>query len=229
MSYNVIINSENNLNQSTYPNRGSLTYYIDWNSIFKNDPPEQQYKMTFSFTSSSQILQGNYTYQLLMSGLPSNQYTVGANGAATTQSIGAIKYGANVGSQTYSYLSTGLRDNPPVYLNSKPTQSTFTIELRNTINNGLFSDDGAGAASGGSVSISGTTLTVNTITSGLIIIGSVLTVGGVDYTIVNYGSGLGTTGTYTCYPSGTATNAAYVLKARNQLGPYSLLLNFEKV
>lgn len=228
MSYNIIINSENNLNASSYPNRASLKYFIDWKAIFINEDPNQKYKLTWCFTSSRQMLQGNYTYLIYMSGLSSNQYITGSSGSTSTTSIGAVKYGSELVTTGLSYLSTGLRDNPPIFLNSLPTQNEFTIEIRTTVNNSLFTDDSVAGA--GTATLAGTTLTIASVTTGTLLIGTIVTISGTNYRILNYGTGNGGTGTYTVDTTGTiGTATAYTTTARNQLGPYSLLLNFEKV
>lgn len=221
--YNVVINSEKALNAGS--NRGSLNYYIDWTSFLKEDGA---YLMSVNFTSSGQILQGNYTYLLTMNGLPVQNYEITQSGGTTSQTIASLKYGASLGSQTYSYLTCSSRDNPPVYLLNRPSLSTFTIEVRNSINNGLFSDDAIAGA--GTATLSGTTMTIATQTSGLILIGTVITLSAVNYTVVNYGTGNGGTGTYIVNTSGTVgTATAYTTSARNQLAPYNLTLSFEKI
>lgn len=222
-SYNVVINSEKALNSGS--NRGSLNYYIDWNSFLKDDGP---YLMTVNFTSSSQIFQGNYTYVLTMDGLSSNSYEIGTGGNPSTQIIASLKYGASLGTQQLNYLTSVTNSNPPIYLINRPSLSTFNIQIRNSINNALFYDDAIAGA--GTATLSGTTITIVTQTSGVIIIGTVITLGGIQYTVTNYGTGNGGTGTYIVNTSGTVgTAAAYTTSARNQLGPYILSLSFEKV
>jgi len=230
-SKNVIINSEKNLDSSSYPNRGTLRYYIDWDAVFASDPETTQYEMTWAFTSSSQILQGNYTYQIFMSSLSSNQFTPGTtSGMNGTQCIGALKYGSNLGTNQLAYLSTNLRDNPPIYLNSRPTQNEFTITIRNTVNDGLFSDDQLAITSAGTATLSETTLTIATVSSGSLIIGTNIVLSGTTYKIVGYGTGNGGTGTYIVDKSGSVgTATAYNIVGRNELGPYSLVLNFCRV
>jgi hypothetical protein len=227
MSYNIIINSEKNLNSSSNPNRNSLKYFIDWESLFINENDYQKYKMTWAFTSSTQIIQGNYTYLLYMSGLSCNQYIVGTTGASSSTSIGALKYGSSLSSSLPSYISTSITDNPPIYLLSKPTQNEFTIELRNNINNSLYTDDSSACT--GTATLATTTLTIVSISSGVLFIGSKLTISGTTYKILSFGTGVGGTGTYTVDTSGTVGTATAFTTSRAELGPYTLLLNFEKV
>ena len=222
-SYNVVINSEKALNAGS--NRGSLNYYIDWNSFLKDDGP---YLMTVNFTSSAQIFQGNYTYVLTMDGLSSNSYEIGTGGNPSTQIIASLKYGASLGTQQLCYLTSETNSNPPIYLINRPSLSTFNIQIKNTINNALFYDDANSGA--GTATLSGTTMTIVTQTSGVIIIGTIITLSGVNYTVTNYGTGSGGTGTYIVNTSGTVgTATAYTTVQRNQLGPYILSLSFEKV
>lgn len=222
-SYNVVINSEKALNAGS--NRGSLNYYIDWNSFLKDEAP---YLMTVNFTSSSQIFQGNYTYVLTMDGLSSNSYEIGTGGNPSTQIIASLKYGASLGTQQLCYLTSETNSNPPIYLINRPSLSTFNIQIKNTINNALFYDDAI--AGGGTATVSGTTLTIVSQSSGIIIIGTILTISGTNYTVVNYGTGNGGLGTYIVNINAAIPVAtAYTTSARNQLGPYILSLTFEKV
>lgn len=224
-TYNVVINSEKALNSGS--NRGSLNYYIDWNSFLKEDGA---YLMTVNFTSSSQILQGNYTYVLTMDGLSSNNFEIGTGGNPSTQIIASLKYGATLGTQTYSYLTSETNSNPPIYLLNRPSLSTFNIQVKNTINNALFSDDmlpGAGTAT-----VAGFVLTIVTQTAGVIYEGTVITISSVNYTVVNIttGTGTGGLGSYQVNIAGNVTTAtAYTTPGRNALRPYLLTLSFEKV
>lgn len=221
--YNVVINSEKATNSGS--NRANLNYYIDWNSFLKEDGP---YLMTATFASSAQILQGNYTYYVTMNGLSSNMYEIGTGGNPSTQIITTLKPGASIGTNTYSFLTSSMVDNPPIYLLQRPTIPNFNIQIRNSINNGLFSDDAIAGA--GTATLAGTTMTIVSQTSGQIIIGTVITLSGTNYTVTGYGTGSGGTGTYTVDTSGTVgTATAYTTVQRNNLGPYMLNLSFEKV
>ena len=120
---NVILNSNNALPGSTNNN---ASYNIDWGSILQ---PNKPYKLHFTyvgqantFTIASKLAQVLVNFQMEQYGNQSSTY-----GAPTTTHIGTLRSFYLNG--TTNYLFSDDINNTPVYLQTRPYNNIFTVEV----------------------------------------------------------------------------------------------------
>ena len=119
--YNVIL-------QSAIGNGATVmseTYFYDWTRM-----PDVPYKLTFSFNSTSIVPSSTTNASIYMN---LNQYY---SNVASAQGTTATAYrGDFLGSlyiyvsSTFSYLATDITSNPPVYLDGRPRNNNFMIQI----------------------------------------------------------------------------------------------------
>jgi hypothetical protein len=119
---NVVLNSNNALSGST---NNDATYSINWGAILK---PRQAYKLHWTYvgqpntiTVASKLAQVQIDFNM-------EQYTPNATGSAlTTLSIGALRSFYLNG--TINYLFSDDNNNPPIYLQSRPQNNIFRVQV----------------------------------------------------------------------------------------------------
>ena len=120
-TYNVVL-------QSAIGNGASVlseTYFYDWTRM-----PDVPYKLTFSFNSTSIVPSATSNASIYTS--LNQPYS----NIAAAQGSTAISYrGDFLGSlyiyvsSTFSYLATDITSNPPVYLDGRPRNNNFMIQI----------------------------------------------------------------------------------------------------
>jgi hypothetical protein len=119
--YNVVL-------QSAIGNGASLlseTYFYDWTRI-----PDVPYKLTFSFNTS------NFTPSAGQTASIYTNFNQSYSNIASAQGSTIVAYRSDfLGSlyvyngATYSYLAAEITSNPPVYLDGRPRNNNFMIQI----------------------------------------------------------------------------------------------------
>ena len=119
---NVIINSNNKVSGTN----NNAVYFINWGSILKEKTP---YRMHWTYvgqpntlTISSKLAQVTVDFQM-------EQYLnkTSTYGAPTTQTIGCLRSFYLNG--TVNYLFSDDNNNPPIYLQNRPYNDTFNVQV----------------------------------------------------------------------------------------------------
>jgi hypothetical protein len=231
--HNVILNAINATNYITSnANNNNLSYNIDWSAILPNN---KKYLLTFAYNASTNYINGYRFPYLYTNIIGSNVHNATSVGGAPvlpllgTLEISMINYNSNFGSYTASPS-----DNPPVYLSNRPVNNTLNVQLLDNLYNSPFTDLYWTAAGTGTATQSGIVLTIVSNTTGLITIGTVITIGGIQRTVIAFGTCTGSnTGTLLVSVSATiAVATAYSFPAvvqGNPPAPYILTLSFEEI
>jgi hypothetical protein len=117
--YNVILNSAAGV--GTFPNY--KTYCFDWNAL-----PDGKYKLIFSYVGKVNNLVGDKVANIYVDlGCSKNYLVSGTNiSAVPSQLIGSVlPFNLN----TVSYLYATYTANPTVYLDTKPRNNTFVVQV----------------------------------------------------------------------------------------------------
>jgi hypothetical protein len=120
--YNVILQSAIG-NGSTVL---SETYFYDWTRI-----PDVPYKLTFTFNSTSIVPSVSTNASIYMN--LSQPY----NDVASAQGTTAVGYRSdflgslyiNYNTSSFSYLAANITSNPPVYLDGRPRNNNFMVQI----------------------------------------------------------------------------------------------------
>ena len=120
-TYNVIL-------QSAIGNGASVlseTYFYDWTRI-----PDVPYKLTFSFNSSSVVPSVGSNASIYINLNQSYCNVASAQGGTVVayrgDFLGSLyAYSA----QTFAYLATDITSNPPVYLDGRPRNNNFMVQI----------------------------------------------------------------------------------------------------
>lgn len=120
--YNVIL-------QSAIGNGATVlseTYFYDWTRI-----PDVPYKLTFTFNSTSIVPSATTNASIYMN---LNQ---SYNNVASAQGTNVVGYRSdflgslyiNYNTSTFSYLAADITSNPPVYLDGRPKNNNFMVQI----------------------------------------------------------------------------------------------------
>jgi hypothetical protein len=228
-TYNVILNSNNALNASTGLSN-FLNYYIDWTAVLPNS--NKNYLLTWTYMGSNNYING-YDFPIVSINFNTSNYINGTQGAITTQIIGRLKQNLINGTTFQGYFDASKYDNPPTMVLGRPNNNTITVSLNSNQDGQPYYDNYFTPAGTGTATQSGNVLTIASSTTGTIAIGTVITISGVARTVVAFGSGSGSTGTYWVNISATIGVAtAYTFPASalgNIPAPYLLTLCFEEL
>jgi hypothetical protein len=120
-SYNVVISTNN-----YYRSNGSfssLDYAIDWSFL-----PEQAYKVHFTYLGGVNNLNGSEIANLFIDlGATTNTYNAGNNVNALTSSFLGVLKPYVLG--TSSFLLAEDNTNVPIYINGRPRNNVFTVNI----------------------------------------------------------------------------------------------------
>lgn len=224
--YNVILNSANAANASTYA-FNNLNYYIDWTAFL---PSDKSFKLTWSYMGSMNYVNG-FDFPIVSINWNQLNFTTGTTGASTTQIIGTLRENMINQSAYIGNFYSGVCDNPPIYLESRPFSNNITVSMYSNVDGLLYLDNFFTPAGTGQATQSGNILTVTVSTTGIISMGTIFTIAGVPRTVIGYGTGTGGTGTYYVGLSANiAVATAYTFPALNGSpnSPYVLTLSFEE-
>ena len=120
-SYNVVLNSIITIGASVSFN--DVNYAIDWSFL-----PEQPYYVHFTYFGEVNNLDGNKIASLYVDfGAPSNTYYCNLTTSSTTSQFMGILKPYVLG--TSSFLLAEDNTNPPIYLNSRPKNNQFHVQI----------------------------------------------------------------------------------------------------
>jgi hypothetical protein len=214
----------------------NLTYNIDWADLL---PPNKKFKLMFSFMAGLNFGNNN-TFPAIVTNLLGHAYRPALNGFQNSYYLGHLKPIPVILPNTsalapYVNYTASITDNPHIYLDGRPRDNNLQVQVLNGTGTNDFHENYLTVAGSGTLTQAGFILTVAAATTGIITVGTVLTVGTapLSRTIVAFINGTGGIGTYLCNVSATTGTAiAYSFPAVTTLrhiAPYILNLSFEEV
>ena len=122
---NVVLNSNNALSGSTTSN---ATYFVDWSAILDDRKP---YRMHWTYVSQSNTITAATKVAQVVVDFNTRAYLnrTSMMGAPNTQTIGCLRTFYVNG--TINYLFADDNNNPPLYLDSRPQNSVFRVQILN--------------------------------------------------------------------------------------------------
>lgn len=106
-------------------NNNKRTYYVDWTFL----PIGKRFKVTFSYMSLSDTDNLGSTYVMTLNlNLGQTSNFASSTGMQMTQYVGNLKLAVPVGS-TLGYYYADVNSNPPIYLEQRPAQNNFEVQL----------------------------------------------------------------------------------------------------
>ena len=120
---NVVLNSNNAISGSA---NNDATYFVDWGAILKDRKPYRLHwtyvGMPNTLTASSKLAQVQVDFQ-------TRAYLnrTSMMGAPNTQTIGVLRSFYLNGTVNYLFSDDG--NNPPIYLDSRPQNNTFRVQI----------------------------------------------------------------------------------------------------
>lgn len=229
--HNVIVNARNAVNYTAdNSSNNNLNYNIDWSAVL---PDNKKFILTFAYKASSNYING-YRFPYLYTNIISNNVnTTASSGAPTMPFLGALEIAMINFSSNFGVYTASPSTNPPVYLSHRPVSNNLNIQLLDNTGNNPFLDLYWTPAGTGQATQSGTVLTITANTTGIITIGTIITIGGVARTVVAFGTCTGSnTGTLLVNVSANIASAtAYTFPSAfgNPPAPYILNLSFEEL
>jgi hypothetical protein len=223
--YNVNLNyfSSNSGSETTNAN-----YELDWYNLL---PPNKAFKLTFSFQASINSV-NNFRFPYITTNILGYSYANATNGFNNSYILGTLKL-YQAFSNNYGYYCSSTTDNPPIYLDSRPTTSTLNVKILDNINRIPFVDAYFSTAGAGTATQNGFILTIVTITAGQITLGTIITISGIPRKILAFGTGTGGVGNYIVSNDTTINSAtAFTFPADldgSSIAPYILTLSFEEI
>jgi hypothetical protein len=119
---NVVLNSNNKVSGAN----NNAVYFIDWGAILKSQKP---YRLHWTyvgqpntFTAVSKLAQVQVDFNL--ENYLNRDSTMGA---PSTQTIGMLR--SNYLNAAINYLFADDNNNPPIYLNTRPQNNTFRVQV----------------------------------------------------------------------------------------------------
>ena len=220
---NVILNSTNKTSGTV---TNDFTYYVDWSAILKKDT---KYKLKFNYMSGYNYI-NSFRFPFIRTNILTTNITLNTS---TSYNLGNLKYIMSQSSSFSGSFIANENDNSTLYLENRPFNNNLNIQILDNITNALFYDETYTEAGAGTATQSGNILTIASISSGIITIGTVITISGVPRVVISFISGSGGVGTYqvdTALTVGTATAFSFPSNlVGNPPAPYILTLSFEEV
>jgi hypothetical protein len=220
---NLVLNSTNKTSGTV---NNDLTYYVDWAAILDRT---KKYKLTFSYMGGYNHID-SFRFPYITTTIPVNSYTTNTS---TNYNLGNLKFFICQQSINVGNLNATIYDNVPLYLENLPLNNNLNIRMLDNNSNTPFFDEFFTVAGAGTATSSGNVLTIVTSTTGIIQLGTVITIGANIRTIISFLTGTGGTGTYQIDSSlavGTATAYTYPANSTgNAPANYILTLSFEEL
>ena len=230
--YNVQLNSENATTVTTaYSN---VVYNIDWADLL---PTNKKFKVTFAFMGGLNF-GNNSTFPSIKTNLLGNAYRPATNGYQNSYYLGHLRPIPVINSITatfnaYVNYTASVIANPPIYLENRPRDNNLQVVISNGTGTTDFEGNYQSVIGQGFLQQSGFIVTVTTVTTGIITIGTALLTTGATRIVTGFITGTGGLGTYLVDISATqATNLFYSFVAdttRENIAPYVMNLYFEEV
>ena len=120
---NVVLNSNNAIAGSTNNN---ATYFVDWSAILDDRKP---YRLHWTYVSQPNTLTAASKLAQVQVDFNTRAYLNKTSfmGAPNTQTIGVLRSFYLNG--TVNYLFSDDNNNPPIYLNSRPQNNLFRVQV----------------------------------------------------------------------------------------------------
>jgi hypothetical protein len=220
---NLVLNSTNKTSGTV---NNDLTYYVDWSAILLKN---KKYKLYFNYMGGYNHI-NSFRFAYITTNIPINNYTVNTS---TNYNLGNLKYIIAQQNINAASLHANINDNVPIYLESLPLNNNLNIKILDNVSNTAFFDEFYTVAGTGTLTATGNVFTIVSSTTGIIQLGTVITVAGLSRTIISFLTGTGGTGTYQ-FDGGTmtvSTASAYTFPANltgNPPSNYILTLSFEE-
>lgn len=121
---NVVLNSNNKVSGDN----NDAVYFVDWGAILKD---RKKYRLHWTYASQSNTITAATKLAQVQVDFQTNNYLNRSStmGAPTTQCIGCLRTFYVNG--TINYLFADDNNNPPIYLESRPQNNTFRVQVLN--------------------------------------------------------------------------------------------------
>jgi len=237
--YNVQLNSSlaTAVSMTSLAGYSKMQYNIDWANLL---PSDKKFKLTFAMMSAISFgLNTNFPY--ITTNLLGHSYQPATNGFQNAYYLGHLRQtsslSAVVSNNTcvYSTYSADVNENTPIYLDNRPANNNLIVSiLYNNSTSNEYTDTYATIQPGGTMRQDGFIITVQTFTSGVITVGSVITPTSLPArTITGFITGYGNLGIYLCNLSASvATGTGFTANADTTpfgFPQYILNLSFEEL
>lgn len=127
--FNVILNSFNCTTATQGNANNDKSYYIDWSARM----PQGVYHLSFTFQAEGNIIQNIPTVALVYSDIvnsSSNMILPQSTLYNNTNILGTL-HPTMIDSNTHvCYLSADRKSNPPIYLNNRPFNNEFRVQVQ---------------------------------------------------------------------------------------------------
>ena len=119
---NVVLNSNNKVSGVN----NDAVYFVDWGAILQN---RKKYKLHWTYVGQSNVITAASKVAQVQVDFQVNNYLNrdSTMGAPTTQTIGCLRTFYVNG--TINYLFADDNNNPPIYLDSRPQNNTFRVQV----------------------------------------------------------------------------------------------------
>jgi hypothetical protein len=214
-----------------------MQYNIDWANLL---PSDKKFKLTFAMMSAISFgLNINFPY--ITTNLLGHSYQPATNGFQNAYYLGHLRQNtalnAVVANSTYVYstYTADVNENTPIYLENRPANNNLIVSiLYNNSTSNEFTDTYATVIPGGTMMQTGFIITVQTFTSGVLTVGSVITpTGQPTRTITGFITGFGNVGLYLCnFSQSLGTGTGFTANADTTpfgFPQYILNLSFEEL
>jgi len=129
--YNVVINSLNSTLETISNATSNKSYYVDWSDRM----PQGKYILSFTFISEGNVVTNFATIPVVYSDIASSSnstFPVAPNIYSNTQILGTL-YPSSVHTSTNTNVAfrADTTSNPSIYLNNRPFNNLFTIQILN--------------------------------------------------------------------------------------------------
>jgi len=128
--YNVVINSLNSTLETIANDTSNKSYYVDWSDRM----PPGKYILSFTFISEGNVVTNFATIPVVYSDIASSSnstFPVAPNIYSNTQILGTL-YPTSIHTPSDKCVfRADTTSNPPIYLNNRPFNNLFTIQILN--------------------------------------------------------------------------------------------------
>ena len=138
--YNVILSSQNCTSATNSNDNNDKTYSVDWTSIM----PEGDYLLRFSYQGCVNTINIFQQLPLVWADFgvsQNNVYSQSSSFAQRSINLGCLHPTMIDPNTHYSYLSAGLDNNCPIYLQERPSIQELRVQILNPLKV-LWVDDG---------------------------------------------------------------------------------------
>ena len=237
--YNVQLNSSLStaVSMTSLSGYSKMQYNIDWANLL---PSDKKFKLTFAMMSAISFgLNINFPY--ITTNLLGHSYQPATNGFQNAYYLGHLRQNtalnAVVANSTYVYstYTADVNENTPIYLENRPANNNLIVSiLYNNSTSNEFTDTYATVTPGGTLMQTGFIITVQTFTSGVLTVGSVITpTSKAARTITGFITGFGNVGLYLCnFSESLSTGTGFTANADTTpfgFPQYILNLSFEEL